>query len=68
MRSLIVKECKKRYFVLGSSVIIYKSSLEILFLSYFRSRMNVDCRQFGLLTWISFIGQFVNPVRGEGMV
>ena len=26
-----------------------------------------NCRQFGLLTWISLIGQFVHPVGGEGM-
>ncbi len=24
------------------------------------------CRQFRLLTWTSFISQFVYPVRGEG--
>ena len=36
-------------------------------------RINMDimtgenCRQFSLLTWNSFIGQFVHPVRGKGM-
>ena len=26
-----------------------------------------NCRQFSLLTWISFIGQFIHPVGGEEM-
>ena len=26
-----------------------------------------NCRQIRLLTWTSFIGQFVHPVGGEGM-
>ena len=26
-----------------------------------------NCRQFSLLIWTSFVGQFVHPVEGEGM-
>ena len=26
-----------------------------------------NCRQFSLLAWNSFIGQFVDPVGGKGM-
>ena len=27
----------------------------------------INCHKFRLLTWISFISQFVYPVGGEGM-
>ena len=47
------------------------------FFSYWHKTMDVgytwmltqgkNCRQFSLLIWNSFIGQFVHPVRGEGM-